>query len=64
MLIQAARVTLLVLMPPAAICGSLAWLVVTTACRCLRIAAAITVWAWVGLSLLCSRVVRCRYRAA
>ena len=32
--------------------------VVTTACSCRRIAAAITAWAWVAVSLLCSLVVR------
>ena len=45
--------------PWVAICGSQASPVVITAWRCRRIAAAMTVCAWVGVSLLCSRVVRC-----
>jgi len=44
--------------PWVAMLGSHAVPVVMTACRCRRIAAAITVCAWVGVSLLCSRVVR------
>src|SRR5829696_10526969 len=50
--------------PWVAMAGSQLWPVVITACRCRRIAAAMTVWAWVGRSLLFSRAVRCRYRAA
>ena len=46
--------------PWVAMAGSHVRPVVITACRCRRIAAAMTVWAWVGRSLLCSRVVRCR----
>jgi len=61
---QAARVTTLLWVPWVAISGSQARPVVIMAWRCRRIAAAITVWAWVGLSLLVSLVVRCRYRAA
>jgi hypothetical protein len=53
-----------VLVPWAAVIGSQAWPVVITACRCRRIAAAITVCAWVGVSLFCWRVVRCAYLAA
>ena len=40
--------------------GSQVWPRVMAACRWRRIAAAMTVWAWVGRRLLCSRVVRCR----
>lgn len=40
--------------------GSQAWAMVMMACSCRRIAAAITVWAWVAVSLFCSRLVRCR----
>ena len=57
---QAAAGAVLRWVPPAAIAGFQAWPVVTTAWSCRRIAAAITAWAWVGASLLCSRVVRCR----
>src|SRR5215207_4680451 len=50
--------------PWVAMAGSQVRPVVMTACRCRRIAAAMTVCAWVGRSLLCSRVVRCAYLAA
>jgi hypothetical protein len=46
--------------PWVAISGSHAVSVVITACRCRRIAAAITICAWVAVSRLVSRVVRCR----
>jgi hypothetical protein len=46
--------------PWVAMSGSQAWPVVMTAWSWRRIAPARTVWAWVGLSLLVSRVVRCR----
>ena len=46
--------------PWVAMSGSHAWPVVITACSCRRIAAAMTVWAWVAVSLFCSRLVRCR----
>jgi len=45
--------------PWVAIAGSQALPLVMTACRCRRIAAAMTVCAWVGVSLLCSLLVRC-----
>ena len=51
-------------LPWVAMAGSQAWPVVMTACRCRRIAATMTVWAWVGRSLLCSQEVRCAYLAA
>jgi hypothetical protein len=44
--------------PRVAMSGSQALPVVIRACRCRRIAAAITVWVWVGVSLLVPRVVR------
>src|SRR5215203_5801030 len=37
-------------LPWVAMAGFQVWLVVMTACRCRRIAAAMTVWAWVGRS--------------
>ena len=52
------------LLPWVAMVGSQAWPVVMTACRWRRIAAAMTLCAWVGLSLLFCLVVRCRYLAA
>ena len=61
---QAAKVACLRRVPWVAISGSQAVLVVITACRCRRIAAAITVCAWVAVSRLVSRVVRCLWRAA
>jgi hypothetical protein len=45
--------------PWAAIAGSHACPVVMTACSCRKIAAAITVCAWIGVSLLPSLLVRC-----
>jgi hypothetical protein len=45
--------------PWVAMCGSHGWPVVITACSWRRIAAAITVCAWVAVSLLVSRLVRC-----
>jgi hypothetical protein len=56
----AARRSLRCRVPWVARSGSHARPVVMTPCRCRRIAAAITVWACVGVSLLRSRVVRCR----
>ncbi len=52
------------LLPWVAMLGSQAWPVVMTACRWRKIAAAMTLCAWVGLSLLFCLVVRCRYLAA
>lgn len=52
------------LLPWVATVGFQAWRVVITACRWRRIAAAMTACAWVGLNLLFSLVVRCRYLAA
>ena len=52
------------LLPWVAMAGSQAWPVVITAWRWRRIAAAMTLCAWVGLSLLVCLVVRCRYLAA
>ena len=45
--------------PLVAISGSQARPVVITACSCRRIAATMTVWAWVAVSLFFSRLVRC-----
>ena len=45
--------------PWAAVTGSQARPVVMTACRCRKIAAAMMVCAWVGVSLFCSLLVRC-----
>jgi hypothetical protein len=45
------------LVPWVAMSGPQRWRVVMTACRCRRIAAAITAWAWVALSLFCRLVV-------
>ncbi len=50
--------------PWVAVAGFQAWPVVMMACRCRRIAAAITDCAWVGFNLLVSRVVRWAYLAA
>src|SRR5690349_18076988 len=58
--VQAAIAGLVARLPWVAMAGSQAWPVVITACRCRRMAAARTVWAWVGVSRLWSRVVRCR----
>ena len=58
-LAQAASACGVCWVPWVAMTGSQAWPVVMTACRCRRIAAAITVCAWVGVSLLCSLLVRC-----
>ncbi len=44
--------------PRVAMTGSQRWPVVMTACSWRNIAAAITAWAWVAVSLLCSRPVR------
>ena len=49
--------------PWVAIVGFHARPVVITACSWRRIAAAITVWAWVAVSLFFSRLVRCLYLA-
>jgi hypothetical protein len=46
------------LVPWVAVTGSQAWPVVMMACNCRTIAAAMTVCAWVGVSLLCSVLVR------
>jgi hypothetical protein len=56
---QAARAAAMRRVPCAAISGSQACPVVMTACRCRRIAAAATVFAWVGASVLPALVVRC-----
>ena len=56
---QAASAALVCRVPCAAMTGSQACLVVMTACRCRKIAAAMTVCAWVGVSLFCSLLVRC-----
>jgi len=52
------------LVPWVAMTGFQRWPVVTMACRCRRIAAAITAWAWVTVSLFCPLVVRWVNRAA
>ena len=46
------------LVPWVAIIGSHFRPVVMTACNCRKMAAAMTAWAWVGVSLLFSRLVR------
>ena len=51
-------------MPRAAVTGSQAWPAVVTACSSRKIAAVLTVCARVGVSVLCSLVVRCRYLVA
>ena len=62
---QAARGAVMgLLLPWVAMVGSQAWPVVMTACSWRRIAAAMTLCAWVGLSLLVCLLVRCRYLAA
>jgi hypothetical protein len=45
------------------VAGSQACPVVMTACRCRKMAAAMMVCAWVGVSLFCSLLVRCWQRA-
>ena len=45
--------------PFAAVTGSQACPVVMTACSCRKMAAAMTVCAWAGVSLFCSLLVRC-----
>ena len=50
--------------PWAATTGSHARRCVTTAYSWRRMAPATAVWAWVGVSRWCSRLVRCLYRAA
>jgi hypothetical protein len=52
------------LVPWVAMSASQRWPVVTTACSWRRMAAAMTAWAWVAVSRLVSRVVRCWNRAA
>ena len=54
----AVGITVARLAPWVAMTGSQARPVVTTACSCRRIAAAMTAWAWVTVSLFCSLVVR------
>ena len=44
--------------PWVAVTGSQACPVVMTACNCRKIAAAMTVCAWVGVSLFCSLLIR------
>jgi hypothetical protein len=56
---QAASAVLLCRVPCAAAAGSQARPVVMMACRCRRIAAAMTVCAWVGVSLFSCLLVRC-----
>jgi hypothetical protein len=56
---QAASVSGVCRVPCVAMAGSQAWPVVMTACRCRKIAAAMTVCAWAGVSLFCSRLVGC-----
>ena len=56
---QAASGVLCRRVPWAAVTGSQACPVVMTACSCRRIAAAMTVCARGGVSLLCSLLVRC-----
>ena len=46
------------LVPRVAITGSQRWPVVMTACSWRKIAAAMTAWAWVAVSLFCWRSVR------
>src|SRR6516225_12032593 len=55
---QAARAVACRLVPWAAVTGSQAWPVVMT-CSCRKIAAAMTVCAWVGVSLFSFLLVRC-----
>ena len=50
---------LLCRVPRAAVAGSQACPVVLTACSCRKIAAAIMVCAWVGVSWFCCLLVRC-----
>jgi hypothetical protein len=56
---QRRRAGLLCRVPYAAAAGSQAWLVVMMACRCRRIAAAMTVCAWAGVSLFSFLPVGC-----
>jgi hypothetical protein len=56
---QAASCLLCGRVPWAAAAGSHACPVVMTACKCRKIAAAMMVWAWVGVSLFWSLLVRC-----
>lgn len=59
--VQAAVTAAAGVVPWVAMSGSQLWPVVMTACRCRRIAAAMTAWAWMGVSLLLvARVVRWR----
>ena len=56
---QAARALLCRRVPWVAVTGSQACPVVMTACSCRKIAAAMMVCAWVGVSLFRSLLVRC-----
>ena len=56
---QAASARLCCWVPWAAVAGSQACPVVLTACSCRKIAAAIMVCAWVGVSWFCCLLVRC-----